>query len=80
MPFVAYVHAREPEPPEDRRPVWEPNWRVWRWVAVAVAAAFASAHTHTMVSAGFTLVAFVSVCQAAAEALPNGDGLSEHRQ
>jgi hypothetical protein len=80
VPFVAYVHAREPEPPEDRRPVWEPNWRVWRWVALAVAAGFASAHTHAMLSAVFTLVAFVSVCQAAAEALPNGDGLREYRQ
>jgi hypothetical protein len=80
VPFVAYVHAREPEPPEDRRPVWEPNWRVWRWVALAAGAGYASAHTHAMLSALFTLVAFVSVCQAAAEALPRGDGLREHRQ
>lgn len=37
MPFVAYVHAREPDEPEDGgRTPWEPNWRLWRWVAAAV--------------------------------------------
>jgi hypothetical protein len=37
VPFVAYVHAREPDEPEDGgRTPWEPNWRLWRWVAAAV--------------------------------------------
>jgi len=80
VPFLAYVHARDPDPPEDRRAVWEPNWRVWRWVLVAVAVGYASAHTQGAVSALLTLTAFVCVCQAGAEALPNGDGLREHRQ
>jgi hypothetical protein len=80
VPFVAYVHARDPDPPEDRRPVWEPNWRVWRWVLAAVALVYASAHTHGAVSALLTLAAFVCVCQAGAEALPRGDGLREYRQ
>jgi hypothetical protein len=32
------------------------------------------------VSALLMLVVFACVCQAAAEALPNGDGLRQHRQ
>jgi hypothetical protein len=80
VPFVAYVHAHEPGPPEDRRPVWEPNWRVWRWVLAAAALGYASGHTHGAVSAVLTLTVFVCVCQAGAEALPRGDGLREYRQ
>ena len=80
MPFVAYVHAHDPEPPEERRAPWEPNWRVWRWVALAAVAGYASAHTHGAAAALLMIVVFASVCQAAAEALPNGDGLREHRQ
>ena len=80
MPFVAYVHAHDPEPPEERRAPWEPNWRVWRWVAVAAVAGYASAHAHGAAAALLMLLVFAAVCQAAAEALPNGDGLREHRQ
>jgi hypothetical protein len=80
VPFVAYVHAQDPDPHEDRRPVWEPNWRVWRWVAVAAVAGYASAQTEGAVALVLTLVLFACVCRAAAEALPSGDGLREHRQ
>jgi hypothetical protein len=80
VPFVAYVHAHDPDPGEDRRPVWEPNWRVWRWVAAAVVLGYGSAHTSGALSALLMLLVFAFVCQAAAEALPNGDGLREHRQ
>jgi hypothetical protein len=79
VPFLAYVHANEPEPPEGRR-YWEPNWRVWRWVAAAAVIAYGSAQTTGALAAGLMLVAFGCVCQAAAEALPNGDGLRHHRQ
>ena len=80
MPFVAYVHAHEPDPPEDRREPWEPNWRVWRWVGAAAVAAYASAHAHGAAAALLTILAFAFVCQAAATALPDGDGLREYRQ
>jgi hypothetical protein len=80
MPFVAYVHAEDPEPrPEDRRP-WEPNWRVWRWVAAAVVFAYGAARTDGAVEALLVFVVFGLVCRAAVEALPNGDGLREYRQ
>jgi hypothetical protein len=80
MPFVAYVHARDPEPPDDGRAPWEPNWRVWRWVGAAALLAYGSAHTGGALSALLTVAVFVLVCQAAAEALPKGDGLREYRQ
>jgi hypothetical protein len=80
VPFVAYVHARDPDPPEGRRATWEPNWRVWRWVVAAAVAGFASAHTHGAAAAVLMLIVFACVCQAAAEALPNGDGLRQYRQ
>jgi hypothetical protein len=80
VPFVAYVHAHEPEPPENGRQPWEPNWRVWRWVLAAAVAAYASAHSRGAVSALLMLLVFTFVCQAAAAALPSGDGLREHRQ
>ena len=80
MPFVAYVHAHDPELPEDRRPPWEPNWRVWRWVGAAAVAGYASAQTRGAASALLMLLVFAFVCQAGATALPSGDGLREHRQ
>jgi hypothetical protein len=81
MPFVAYVHAREPGSPEDfGRTPWEPNWRIWRWVAMAIAAGFAAAHSTGVLAAVLVLVVFALCCRAAVEALPNGDGLREWRQ
>jgi len=80
VPFLAYVHANEPEQPDEPRRYWEPNWRVWRWVAAAVVLAYGSAHTTGALAALLTIVVFVCVCQAAAEALPYGDGLRQHRQ
>jgi hypothetical protein len=80
VPFVAYVHAHDPDPEDDRRTPWEPNWRVWRWVAAAVLVAYGSAHTTGALAALLTMAVFVLVCQAAAEAIPRGDGLREYRQ
>jgi hypothetical protein len=80
VPFVAYVHARDPGPPEERRAPWEPNWRIWRWIGAAALVAYGSAHTDGALSALLTIVVFGFVCQAASEALPAGDGLREHRQ
>jgi hypothetical protein len=80
VPFVAYVHAREPDPPDDGRAPWEPNWRVWRWVAAALVLAYGSAHTRGALAALLMFAVFGLVCQAAAEALPKGDGLREYRQ
>jgi len=80
VPFLAYVHAQEPEPPDDRRRYSEPNWRVWRWVAAAAVLAYGSAHTTGALAGVLMIVVFACVCQAVAEALPNGDGLRQYRQ
>jgi hypothetical protein len=80
MPFVAYVHAGEPERPQYGRAPWEPNWRVWRWIIAAGVVTYGSAHTRGALAALLVIAVFALVCRAAAEALPHGDGLREHRQ
>jgi hypothetical protein len=80
VPFVAYVHAHEPDPDPDERPAWEPNWRVWRWVLAGLVLAGAASMTQGLVSLALVLAVFVFGCRAALEALPDGDGLREHRQ
>jgi hypothetical protein len=80
MPFVAYVHAQRPDPQDGRRAPWEPDWRVWRWIAAAAVLGYASAQSGGALAAVLMLAVFACVCQAAAEALPSGDGLREYRQ
>jgi hypothetical protein len=80
MPFIAYVHAEDPEPrPEGRRP-WEPNWLVWRWIVAAGFCTYAAIRTTGAVEALLVFAVFGLVCRAAIEALPDGDGLREYRQ
>ena len=80
MPFVAYVHAHDPEPPEERREPWEPNWRVWRWVAAAVLVTFAATRADGGLELLLVLIVFALCCRAAVEAVPGGDGLRDWRQ
>jgi hypothetical protein len=80
VPFVAYVHARDPDPDPQGRPPWEPEWRLWRWVLAALVLAAAASMTQGLVSLVLVLAVFVLGCRAAVEALPNGDGMREHRQ
>jgi hypothetical protein len=77
LPFLAYVHAQEPDP--DGRAPWEPNWRLWRWVAAAVGVAVGAALTSGVLEAVLVLVVFGLCCRAALELLPDG-GLHEWRQ
>ena len=81
MPFVAYVHAREPDlPDEDGRAPWEPNWRLWRWVAAAIGVALAATLTSGALEALLVLGVFALACRAAVELVPGGDGLRDWRQ
>ena len=81
MPFVAYVHAREPDEPEDEaRAPWEPNWRVWRWVAAALVVTVGATSADGALEALLVLLVFGLCCRAAVELLPGGDGLREWRQ
>ena len=81
MPFVAYVHAREPDPPEDGgRTPWEPNWRIWRWVAAAIVVDLRRHAHRRRRSRRCWWRVFALCCRAALELLPDGDGLREWRQ
>ena len=81
MPFVAYVHARDPdEPEEEGRAPWEPNWRLWRWVGAAVLVALPATLTNGIVELVLVLVVFGLCFRAALELLPDGDGMRQWRQ
>ena len=80
MPFVAYVHASEPDPAPNGRPAWEPNWRLWRWVLAAIPLSIAADRSHGVVAFLLVLAVFTLVCKAVAELWPDGDGMSEYRQ
>jgi hypothetical protein len=80
VPLIAYVHARDEDPPAGGRQPWEPNWRMWRWIAGAVVAVYGATRSDGAVELLFVLTAFVLVCLAAEAALPRGDGLREWRQ
>jgi hypothetical protein len=80
VPFVAYVHAHEPDPAPGGRPIWEPNWRLWRWIAAAIAVSIAADRSEGVVALVFVLVVFALVCKAVDELMPDGDGLNEYRQ
>ena len=83
MPFLAYVHSRDPDPPPgegSRKTPWEPNWKMWRWIAAAVVAAYAATKTDGAAQAVLVMVAFVVACLAIDEGVPRGDGLREWRQ
>lgn len=76
VPLFAYIRAPEPW----GRPVWKPRWRVWRWVLAAMLVAYAAARADGAVGILLVFVVFGLVCQALAEALPYGRGLTEWRQ
>ena len=80
MPFVAYVHEPDSDPPPGGRPEWEPNWQIWRPLGLAVPAIYAAANTTGVASLVLALVAFALVCRAVNGLLPEGDGMREWRQ
>jgi hypothetical protein len=81
VPFVAYVHAREPDEPEDDgRTPWEPNWRLWRWIGAAAVVTYAATRAEGAFDLLLVLVVFALCCRAALELLPRGDGMREWRQ
>jgi hypothetical protein len=80
VPFVAYVHANDPDPAPSGRPPWEPNWRLWRWIIAAVAFAIAADRSEGVASLVLVVAVFALVCKAVDELMPGGDGLREYRQ
>jgi hypothetical protein len=75
------IDTRNPPPaPSEERPAWEPNWRLWGWVAATIALFVAADSTPGVVSYGLGLGAFVCACRAVLVILPPLDGLREYRQ
>jgi hypothetical protein len=76
------VETRRPPPPRDEpeRRAWEPNWRLWGWVALTVVAFWGADAVGGI--AGYLLVcaALVCACRAVCVVMPPLDGLREHRQ
>jgi hypothetical protein len=79
MPFLAYIHAEEPDRRPDKPP-WEPNWKVWRLLVAAGFVGFGAAHTDGALAVLLVFVIFGLVCRALLEAMPDGDGLRDYRQ
>jgi hypothetical protein len=78
--MLMLIDTRRPPPPDPGRAAWEPNWRLWAWVALAVVAAV-GAH----VAGGFpgyvlVCAAIGFACRAILVAFPYGGGLTEYRQ
>ena len=65
-------------PPE--RPVWEPDWRLWGWVAAALGVTAAALATSGFASFVLVCAAIGFAARAVTHALPYGEGLREHRQ
>jgi hypothetical protein len=78
MPLLGYVHANDADGPG--RAPWEPNWRVWRWVAAAVVVAYAASRADGAIEFALVVAVFTLACRAVAELLPSGDGMREWRQ
>jgi hypothetical protein len=75
------IDTRNPPPsPPEKRAAWEPNWRLWAWVALTIAAFVAADATAGIVSYGLVLAAFTCACRAVSVILPPLDGLREYRQ
>jgi hypothetical protein len=79
--MLMLIDTREPPPdPVEQRPAWEPNWRLWGWVALMIAAAIVSASTAGVVAYALALVTLGSACRAVIAVMPPLDGLREYRQ
>jgi hypothetical protein len=74
-------HRPEPEPARDsERAPWEPNWRLWGWVALMIAAGVGANATAGVVAYVLVLAMVTCACRAACVVLPSLDGLREYRQ
>ena len=81
MAFLAYIHAPEPDADGEVNPrPWEPNWRMWCPLLAAVVVGYAATRANGSVAALLVLGVFALCCQAAVEAVPDGNGLREWRQ
>jgi hypothetical protein len=76
------IDTRNPPPPDplQERPAWEPNWRLWGWVALTIGTFVAANAASGLVSYLLVLAGFVCACRAVSVILPPLDGLRDYRQ
>jgi hypothetical protein len=70
--MMLLIDTRKPPPPDPlrARPAWEPNWRLWGWVALTIGAFIAADAASGVVAYLLVLAGFVSVCRAVSVILP----------
>jgi hypothetical protein len=75
------IDTRQPPPdPIEERPAWEPNWRLWGWVALTIAAGIAAEAATGIVAYALVLATVTFACRAVCAVLPPLDGLRDYRQ
>jgi hypothetical protein len=80
MLLVETRRTPPPSPGEPERQPWEPNWRLWGWIALTVVAFVGAKVAAGVVSYVLICLTLVCVCRAIGVVLPPLDGLRHHRQ
>jgi hypothetical protein len=78
--MLLLIDTREPPPAPPERQRWEPNWRLWLWVALSVAGAVGADAATGFAAYLLVCATLVCVCQAICVVLPNTFGLKDYRQ
>jgi|1185.fasta_scaffold1538543_2 hypothetical protein len=73
------IDTRTPPPAGDRA-AWEPNWRLWTWVALTIGAFVAADATAGLVAYLLVCAGLAFACRAIVTVTPSLDGLREYRQ
>jgi hypothetical protein len=76
------IDTREPPEPEpaSARAAWEPNWRLWAWVALTIGAFVAGDATSGFAAYVLACAGLAFACRAICVVTPSLDGLREYRQ
>jgi hypothetical protein len=76
------IDTRRPPPPEPapERAAWEPNWRLWGWVALTICALVVADAAGGIAAYLLACLAIGFAGRAIDVALPYGSGLRDYRQ
>ena len=76
------IDDRTPPSEPGKRPVWEPNWKMWGWIAATVGLMVGASVAAGLFSVLLTFAAMACTAQAVVTALPDdaANGLREYRQ
>ena len=75
------IDDRTPPASPGERPVWEPNWPMWGWIAAGLAAFVGASATDGIVAVALLFATVACVAQAAVRAFPaDAGGMRDYRQ